>query len=323
MQNRSLKIASFNINGVLNPVKREKILSKLKKDKIQIAFLQETHLSDSEHVYFSSHESGRRRGVATLISNAVNYEHISEHKDKEGRFVMVIGRIEGVVISLLNVYVPPGSVWSFYKHMVDLMTTKSQGILIGGGDFNIRLNPKIDSSNGKSDAKNISRRLNIWMREVGIVDVWREKNPTSRDYSHYSHAHNVYSRIDYFFILKGDFFRVDNCEIGPSTISDHGPIYMSIYLNNNKKSTLWRLNSSILNNPIIKDKLKSEIELYLENNDNEEVTPPILWDALKAVLRGKIIAISSYEKKIRERKLKKIRRGLEKSTERICKVSQR
>ena len=97
---------------------------------------------------------------------------------------------------------------------------------------------------------------------------------------------------------------MDNCEIGPSTISDHGPIYMSIYLNNNKKSTLWRLNSSILNNPIIKDKLKSEIELYLENNDNEEVTPPILWDALKAVLRGKIIAISSYEKKIREQKLK-------------------
>ena len=32
--------------------------------------------------------------MATLISNAVNYEHISEHKDKEGRFVMVIGKIE-------------------------------------------------------------------------------------------------------------------------------------------------------------------------------------------------------------------------------------
>ena len=102
------------------------------------------------------------------------------------------------------------------------------------------------------------------MGEVGIVDVWRETNPTSRDYSHYSYAHNVYSRIDYFFMLKRDLFRVDNCEIGPSTISDHGPIYISVYLNNNKKSTLWRLNSSILNNPIIKDKLKSEIKLYLE-----------------------------------------------------------
>lgn len=46
MQNRSLKIALCNINGVLSPVKRGKILSKLKKDKIQIAFLQESHLSD-------------------------------------------------------------------------------------------------------------------------------------------------------------------------------------------------------------------------------------------------------------------------------------
>lgn len=241
--------------------------------------------------------------MATLIYDAVNYEHISEHKDSEGRFVMVTGKIEGSV-SLLNVYVPPGSDWSFYKHIIDLMTTKSQGILICGGDFNIRLNPKIDSSNGKSGAKNISRRLNTWLCEVGIVDVWREINPISRDYSHYSAVHNVYSCIDYFFMLKGDLCKVDNCEIKVNTMSDHDPIYMSIHLNNNRKSTLWRLNSSILNNPTIKGKLESEIQLYLENNDNEEVTPPILWDALKAVIRGKIIAISSYEKKMKGIKLK-------------------
>lgn len=48
-QNRSLKMALFNINGILSPVKRGKVLSKLKKDKIQIAFLQESRLSDSEH----------------------------------------------------------------------------------------------------------------------------------------------------------------------------------------------------------------------------------------------------------------------------------
>lgn len=46
--------------------------------------------------------SGRRRGVVTLISNTVNYEHISENKDKEGRFVMATGIIEDIVISLLN-----------------------------------------------------------------------------------------------------------------------------------------------------------------------------------------------------------------------------
>ena len=142
------------------------------------------------------------------------------------------------------------------------------------------------------------------------MDAWREINPTSREYTHYSCAHNAYLRIDYFFILKRDLFKVSNCEIGPSTLSDHGPIYMLIHLNSKTRSTLWRLNANILNNPVIKDKLKNEIKLYLEHNDNEDVTPPILWDALKAVIRGKIIAISSYEKKIREQKLKNLESDL-------------
>ena len=89
---------------------------------------------------------------------------------------------------------------------------------------------------------------------------------------------------------------MDDCEMGPCAISDHGPICMSVLLKEKRRSTLWRLNSNILNNLVIRGKLKDEIKLYLDNNDNEEVTPPILWDALKAVIRGKIIAITSYEK---------------------------
>ncbi len=36
------------------------------------------------------------------------------------------------------------------------------------------------------------------------------------------------------------------------------------------------------------------------------MTPSVLWDALKAVLRGKIIAITSYEKKLRKERLVKL-----------------
>ena len=35
----------------------------------------------------------------------------------------------------------------------------------------------------------------------------------------------------------------------------------------------------------------------LETNDNENTTTQNLWDALKAVLRGKLIAIQFYLKK--------------------------
>ena len=44
-------------------------------------------------------------------------------------------------------------------------------------------------------------------------------------------------------------------------------------------------------------KSKEKIKKYLKANDNENVTTQNLWDAVKAVLRGKFIAIQSYLKK--------------------------
>ncbi len=64
---------------------------------------------------------------------------------------------------------------------------------------------------------------------------------------------------------------------------------------------MWKLNSSLFNDSGFKEQIKEEISAYLEFNDNGEVSPPILWDTLKAVLRGKIITISSYKKKIRNK----------------------
>lgn len=153
---QDIRIASYNVNGLHNPVKRVKILSKLKRDRVQIAYIQETHLNDSEHaklnrmgfkhVYSSSYGSGHRRGVAILMASGLNYEHLSEFSDTEGRFVMIIGKLEGTIISLMNVYAPPGSSWVFYRKIFDLMATKAQGVMICGGDFNMHLNPKLDLS---------------------------------------------------------------------------------------------------------------------------------------------------------------------------------
>ena len=58
----------------------------------------------------------------------------------------------------------------------------------------------------------------------------------------------------------------------------------------------WRLNSTFLNNQQVNEEVKREIKELLEANDNENTTE-ILWDAAKAVLRGKFIAIQSYLKK--------------------------
>ena len=52
----------------------------------------------------------------------------------------------------------------------------------------------------------------------------------------------------------------------------------------------------LLNNQWIDDQIKMEIQQYMETNDNN-TKPQILWDAAKAVLRGKYIAIQAYLKK--------------------------
>ena len=66
---------------------------------------------------------------------------------------------------------------------------------------------------------------------------------------------------------------------------------MSTTGNNTIKNTnRWRL----LNNPQITEEIKKEIKICIETNENENMTTQNLWDSVKAVLRGRFIAIQAY-----------------------------
>ena len=58
---------------------------------------------------------------------------------------------------------------------------------------------------------------------------------------------------------------------------------------------MWRLNNILLNNQWITEEIKEKIKKYLETNENMMIQN--LWDAAKAVLRGKFIAIQAYFRK--------------------------
>ena len=60
---------------------------------------------------------------------------------------------------------------------------------------------------------------------------------------------------------------------------------------------MWRLNNTLLNNQQITEKSKREIKIYVEMNENENTTTPNLWGTVKAVLRGRHIAILAYLEK--------------------------
>ena len=72
---------------------------------------------------------------------------------------------------------------------------------------------------------------------------------------------------------------------------------MRLDINYKKNTNTWRLNNMFLNNQQVIEEFKREIKKFLEANDNENMTTQNLWDAEKAILRGKFIALQSYLKK--------------------------
>lgn len=313
----SIRVISYNVKGLHNPIKRKKILNELKHLKCTIAFIQESHLSDSEHmklkkswasqVYFSSHGSGRRRGVAILLHSSLQFCLHSEITDKEGRFILVNGSICGAKVSMLNIYAPNESNPNFFKKICEMIIEKSKGIFLIGGDFNCILSNRMDK-NPPSFAmpSGTSRILKQMMEDLGLIDAWRHIHPRDRDYTFYSNPHSSYSRIDYFFVAKNESYRVLDCKIHNITLSDHAPVSLIWDLGRCYNPSLWRLNVSLLNDNAFKDYIKVELDQYLLFNDTSETSPGILWEAAKAVLRGRIISFASAKARLREAKRKEL-----------------
>ena len=73
-----------------------------------------------------------------------------------------------------------------------------------------------------------------------------------------------------------------------SPVPNQSPLYLKI---------IWRLNNTLLNNQQIAEEIKKEIKICIEMNENENTATQNLWDTVKAVLRGKCIAMQAYLKK--------------------------
>ena len=141
--------------------------------------------------------------------------------------------------------------------------------------------------------------LNDTIDQIDLIDIYRTFHWKTADYSFFSSVHRTFSRTDHILGHKSSLSKFKKTEIISSIFSDHNAMRLEInYREKNVKNTnTWRLNNTWLNNQEITEEIKDEIKNYLETNDNESTTIQNLWDAAKAVLRGKFIAIQSYLKK--------------------------
>ena len=58
---------------------------------------------------------------------------------------------------------------------------------------------------------------------------------------------------------------------------------------------MWRLDNTFLTNKQIMEEITKKIKVCIETNENENTITQNLWDSVKAVLRGKFIAICCFK----------------------------
>jgi len=57
----------------------------------------------------------------------------------------------------------------------------------------------------------------------------------------------------------------------------------------------------LLKKQCVNEEIKKEIKKYLQTNNNEDTHSQNLWDAAKAVLRGKCIVTQTFQKENKKR----------------------
>ena len=134
---------------------------------------------------------------------------------------------------------------------------------------------------------------------MDLIDILRTVHPNAGEYTFFSSAHGIFSRIDHILGHKSNLSKFKKIEITSSIFSDHNAVRLEI---NYKKKTVrntntWRLNNTFLNNKQVTEEINREIKKFIETNESENTTAQSLWDAAKAVLRGKFTAVQSFLKK--------------------------
>ena len=132
---------------------------------------------------------------------------------------------------------------------------------------------------------------------MDLTDIYRTFYPKTKGYTFFSAPHGTFSKIDHIICHKTSLNVYKNIEIIPCILSDHHGLRLIFNnkINNRKPTFMWKLNT-LLNDSLVKGEIKKEIKDFLEFNENEATTYPNLWDTMKAVLRGKLIALSASKK---------------------------
>ena len=238
-----------NLSFISNNVKRLQAISKrikiFKYLKNYVIFLQETHSSvkdeklwndEFEGQLFFSHGKTNSCGVAIgfVGTKALNILNIT--RDNLGRILVIEVKIDDSVFVLINIY--NANTESEQLHtlndLVNILETiediQNKSVVLGG-DFNVILNPSLDSEGGKPVIKKrtIAKLIQI-TENLDLCDIWRIRNPKRKRFTFRQHHSTgfIQRRSNYFFVSTSLQESIKSADTLAAFSTDHSSITLSL-----------------------------------------------------------------------------------------------
>jgi len=321
-----IKIGSFNVRGLADPVKRKDVFEWLREQDLTIACLQDVHFTDREIKKYEDEWGGKciingftqaSRGVAILIRRGIECAVQDEFKDERGNLLSVKLNIAGLEFVLVTLYGPNKDDPDFYVKLEHLVSQNSEHPIIICGDWNLVLNQVSDTRGYIRENNRIAREKVLQMIESQeMLDIWRTLHPEKKEYTWQSAKKaSQRGRLDFFIVSKEVATLVKKCTIKEGYRSDHKLVCLEIdKLEWKRGKGFWKLNVDLLSDhkyiELIRNTIRETVELYKKNgpesNGESLVDSQMLWEMIKLEVRGRSISYSSHKQRMIRQKEKDI-----------------
>lgn len=206
------KVLSYNVRGLSSPFKCSRVWRQVHSLRPQVLMLQETRfmlgsvpklpLYLFDRWFQSTSPIKQAKGVAIALHKTCLFFPETHLEDPEGRYVIIKGTLYGNPLTLLNIYAPNFGQVSFLEKVQQFLHNFSSGSMIVGSDFNVCLDPQLDSSASKSCTPlSVRKRIARSLRNLRLVDCWRVLHTNKKDYSYFPSVRQSYCRIDLLLIV--------------------------------------------------------------------------------------------------------------------------
>ena len=140
--------------------------------------MQETHCTKANEALwanewggnaFFSNGEGNARGVTILVNRDLYCDFISQVNNENGRIICASFKIEGAVVSFINVYAPNKDSPKFVQNIEEI-TVNTPGHKVVLGDFNVALECQLDRHGTVTNNIKMQSALKEFLENNYLVD---------------------------------------------------------------------------------------------------------------------------------------------------------